>query len=74
MSGKAWGSVCAAAGLGLACAGWRLIRSQELPEGATGFSGPGLDARGLRVMLGNALLVFGLILAFIVSSFFFIGG
>jgi hypothetical protein len=74
MSGKAWGGICIFAGLSLAYGGWRLVKSQEHPAGTTGFEGPGLNGRGCIMMAGSALLVLGLILAIIISSFFFIGG
>ncbi|HEX4047346.1 MAG TPA: hypothetical protein VH309_05905 [Elusimicrobiota bacterium] len=74
MNGKAGGAACVVAGLGLAAAGWRLIKSQEHPESTTGFEGPGLNRRGALMLLGNVLLGLGLVIAVIISSFFFIGG
>lgn len=74
MNGKAWGCVFAVGGLALAAAGWKLIKSQDLPEGAAGFEGVGLSRRGLVILAGYFLLMFGLVLAVIISSFFFIGG
>lgn len=74
MNGKAWGAVCVVAGLGLAFAGHKLTRSQEPPPGATGFEGVGVTRRGWVILAGNGLLMLGLVLAVIVSSFFFIGG
>jgi hypothetical protein len=74
MSGRSWGIACVAAGLSMAYGGWRLVKSQEHPAGTAGFEGPGLNRRGWLMMTGDALLALGLILAIIVSSFFFIGG
>ncbi len=74
MSGKAWGAVCVAGGLGLAFAGWRLAAAQRHPEGTTGFEGPGLNARGLKGMAGGLLMVLGLVLAVLIGPIFFIGG
>ena len=58
----------------MAFAGYKLTRSQEQPEGTTGFEGVGPNRRGLVMLLGNGLLMLGLVLAVIISSFFFIGG
>lgn len=74
MNGRAWGAVCVAAGLGLAVGGWKLVSSQEHPAGTSGFEGAAPNRRGLAIAAGYGMLVFGLILAVIVSSFFFIGG
>ena len=74
MNGKAWGVVCVVAGLSTAYGGYKLIQSQEHPPGTAGFEGPGLNRRGLLMLVGNACLGLGLILAVIISSFFFIGG
>jgi hypothetical protein len=74
LNGKAWGGLCVVAGLALAAAGWKLMKSAELPEGTTGFTGVAPSRRGLTIFAGNALLIVGLVLAVIVSSFFFIGG
>lgn len=74
MSGHLWGAVCVVAGLAMAFAGYRLTRSQERPEGSTGFEGVGVTRRGWVILAGNALLMLGLVIAVIISSFFFIGG
>ncbi|MFI5345047.1 MAG: hypothetical protein ACHQ51_01615 [Elusimicrobiota bacterium] len=74
MNGKAWGAFCLVAGFATAFGGYRLIRSQEHPAGTTGFEGPSLNRRGLVMLLGNLLLALGLVVAVIISSFFFIGG
>lgn len=74
MNGKAWGAVCLTAGLSLSVAGWKLLKAQELPPGTTGFSGVTPNRRGLAIAAGYGLLVVGLILAALISSFFFIGG
>lgn len=75
MNGKVWGAVFLIGGLSMAAAGWKLLKAAELPPGAAGFSSfvtPG--KRGLIQLAGNGLLILGLILAFIISSFFFVGG
>lgn len=74
MSGRVWGAVCVVGGLSMAAAGYKLVRSQELPEGTTGFQGVAPNRRGLAALAGYGLLMLGLILAVIISSFFFIGG
>jgi hypothetical protein len=74
MNGKAWGAVCVVAGLSAAFGGYKLIRSQEHPAGTTGFEGPALNRRGVLMVIGDILLGLGLVLAVIISSFFFIGG
>jgi hypothetical protein len=74
LNGKAWGVLCVAAGLTMSVAGWKLMKSAELPEGTTGFSGVAPNRRGLTILAGNVLLIAGLILAAIIGSFFFIGG
>jgi hypothetical protein len=74
LNGKAWGAVFVVVGLSLAACGWKLMKAAELPEGTTGFTGVGPNRRGLVLFAGNALLIVGLILAVLISSFFFIGG
>ena len=74
MTGRAWGCVFVVGGLALAAGGWKLIKSQEHPEGTTGFEGVAPNRRGLVIMAGYGALILGLILALLISSFFFIGG
>jgi hypothetical protein len=74
MNGKYWGVACIVAGLAMAYGGMRIIKSQEHPPGTTGFEGPWLNRRGMIMMVGDGLLILGLVLAIIFSSFFFIGG
>jgi len=74
LSGKIWGSVCVVLGLALAAGGWKVIKAAEPPEGTTGFSGVAPNRRGLALFAGNVMLIVGLILAALISSFFFIGG
>ncbi|MDE2142105.1 MAG: hypothetical protein KGJ84_06820 [Elusimicrobia bacterium] len=74
MNGKAWGWVCVGTGLATSFSGYQLIRSQEHPSGTTGFEGPRINRRGVVILMGNLLLAFGLAVAVIISSFFFIGG
>ena len=68
------GTALAAAGLATAYAGWRVIRSQEHPPGTTGFEGPGLNARGWKMLAGELLLVGGLILAAVIGPMLILGG
>lgn len=60
-------------GLGVAYAGWRVLESQKLPEGAAGFEGVGPSGRGVKIMAGYLLLVLGLILSIVFGPMFFIG-
>lgn len=59
-------------GAGVAYLGYRIEKSQEHPEGTTGFEGPGLNRRGLIMLLGSTLMIVGLILAMIMAPMMFI--
>jgi hypothetical protein len=74
MKGNFWGTVCIISGAAISYGGWRLIKSQELPPERTGFEGVFINRRGLLFALGYALLGFGMILAIIFGSIFFVGG